>query len=216
MTIIITRIEPQKKNKNRFSLFSGDSFLSGISGESILKYNLHAGDTIPEQILTEIKNNETRILLREQAYRFLARRAHSVQELREKLQRKGFDLKSIAFILEELKQKNYLNDQDFANLLLKDELKLRKSGPLLLKQKLIIKGIPSAYADELIKNSYNEDKQYYNCRYLAKRKLGTLTKKEPLKRKQQLASYLKTKGYQWSTIQPVIDELIQEENNESE
>jgi regulatory protein len=216
MTITITRIEPQKKNKNRFSLFSGDTFLTGISAETKSKYNLHSGDSISTRILDEIKNTETGVLLREQAYRFLARRAHSVRELREKLQKKGYDHKSIAAILEELKHKNYLNDQDFARVLLKDEIQLRKSGPLLLKQKLLSKGIEAAYVDELIRNLFSEEKQARNCRSLAKKKLSTLSKKTPLKQKQQLATYLKTKGYLWSTIQPVINELLQENTNEFE
>ena len=216
MTITITRIEPQKKNKNRFSLFSADKFLTGISGETMLHYNLHSGDTISAEILEEIKNAETGVVLREQAYRFLARRAHSVQELREKLLKKGYDLKAIAGILEELKHKNYLNDQDFARLLVKDEIQLHKCGPLLLKQKLLSKGIEATYIDELLKNFYPDEKQIRNCRYLAQKKLNTLAKKTPLKQKQQLAAYLKSKGYLWSTIQPIINRLLQENNDELE
>jgi regulatory protein len=216
MTITITRIEPQKKNKNRFSLFAGDAFLTGISGETMLHYNLHSGDTIPAEILAEIKNLETLINLREQAYRFLARRAHSVQELREKLLNKGYDLKAIAGIVEELKHKNYLNDQDFARILLKDEIQLHKYGPLLLKQKLLAKGIAAAYIDKLLQDFYPDEKQIRNCRYLAQKKLKTLAKKTPLRQKQQLATYLKTKGYLWSTIQPIINRLIQENNDEFE
>ncbi len=216
MTITITRIEPQKKNKNRFSLFSGDTFLTGISGETMLHYNLHTGDAISAQILAEIKNTETGVILREQAYRFLARRAHSVQELREKLQKKGYDLKSIASILEDLKHKNYLNDHDFASVLVKDELQLRKSGPLLLKQKLLSKGIAAAYIDDLLKNFYPDEKQIRNCRYLAQKKLKTLATKTPIKQKQQLATYLKAKGYLWSTIQPIINQLLQENTDEFE
>jgi regulatory protein len=214
MTFTISRIEPQKKNKNRFSLFSGDTFLIGITSDTMLKYNLHAGDTISSRTLAEIGDSENGVLLREQAYRFLARRAHSIQELREKLQRKGFTPESIAPVLEELKHKNYLNDPEFARLFLADELKLRKSGPLLIKQKLIVKGIEPGHIDELIARVYNEEQQQRNCRYLARKKLSSLVKKTPPKQKQQLADYLKAKGYRWSTIQSVVNELIQEENNE--
>jgi hypothetical protein len=121
MTITITRIEPQKRIKI-VSPFSDDTFLTGISGQTMLQYNLHSGDTISAEILAEINNAETGVALREQVYRFLARRAHSVQELREKLLKKGYDLKAIAGIVEELKHKNYLNDQDFARILIKDEI----------------------------------------------------------------------------------------------
>jgi regulatory protein len=216
MTITITRIEPQKKNKNRFSLFAGDAFLTGISGETLVRYTLHVGAAISTRTLAEIKNTETVIAVREQAYRFLARRAHSVQELREKLQKKGFELKTIVNILEDLKHKDYLNDLDFARLLVKEELKLRKSGPLLLKHKLLSKGIELSQVDELIQNLYHEEKQLQNCRYLAKKKLRTLAKKTPVKQKQQLAAYLKAKGHLWAIIQPVINELVQEHNNEFE
>jgi regulatory protein len=216
MTITITRIESQKKNKNRFSLFADDTFLTGISGETMLQYNLHSGDTISDQTLADIQNTETGVVLREQAYRFLARRAHSVQELRDKLLKKGHDLKAIASLVEELKHKNYLNDQDFARILVKDEIQLHRCGPLLLKQKLLSKGIEATCIDELMKNFYPDEKQIRNCRYLAQKKLKTLSKKTPLKQKQQLATYLKTKGYLWPTIQPIVNRLLQENNDEFE
>jgi len=216
MLSTITRIEAQKKNKKRFSLFSGDTFLTGISGETLLHLNLHTGDSLSDKTLEEIKYRENTLALQEQAIRFLARRAHSVQELREKLVKKGYDLISISRLLEELKNKKYLNDQEYAKLLVKDELQLRKSGPLLLKQKLISKGIAPALRDDLIKNLCTDEIQIHNCLQLGQKKLHTLTKKPVAKQKQQVVSYLKTKGYNWETIQKVLSELIKEINNEFE
>jgi regulatory protein len=211
MAITITRIDPQKKNKNRFSLYAGETFVAGLSAETILHHNLHAGDSISTALLEEIKNSELNISIREQAYRFLARRAHSVRELREKLMKKGFEPKLISAILAELKHKNYLNDQDYARLLVKDEIQLRRSGPLLLKQKLMSKGIESNAIDELLDKTYSEEKQIQNCRYLARKKLSTLAKKPALKQKQMLCLYLKNKGFHWETIQTMAAELLQED-----
>lgn len=216
MLSTITRIEVQKKNKNRFSLYSGDTFLIGISGETLIHFNLHTGDSISGQTLEEIKVRENTLALKEQALRFLARRAHSIRELREKLLKKGYDLKSITRILEELQHKNYLNDLEFAELLLKEEVQLRKSGPLLLKQKLNGKGIDPSVTDDLLRKIYSEELQIRNCRSLGQKKLATLSRKTPVKQKQQLVSYLKSKGYNWDLIQKVISELIREVPDEFE
>jgi regulatory protein len=141
MSITITKIEHQKKNKQRYSLYSEDKFILGISIESLLEFNISAGMDIPDELLHKIEQKEKYVAIREQAWRFLARRMHSRKELRDKLIAKKHEQIDIDKIIHELENKKYLNDTSFAQQIISDEINLNKTGPLLIKNKLLKKGV---------------------------------------------------------------------------
>jgi len=101
----------------------------------------------------------------------LARRPHSCAELKTKLIKKGFDKELIAKLIEELKKKKYLDDEEYTRLFIQDEFKLKKSGPLIIKHKLLSKGIDQVTINDLIQEIYSEELQLQNCDYLAQKKI---------------------------------------------
>jgi len=215
MNYIITKIEPQKKNNYRFSLFSNDKFIIGVSDANLLKYKLRVGAELTNELLENLKNQEEKDSVLDSAFRFLARRQHSIFELRQKLQRKTNNKSVIETVVDELSKKEYLNDRDFAAAFMNEEIKLKKSGPLLLRKKLIQKGVNAEVIEELISTSYQSETQISNCEYLAKKKLNTFTKTSGSQPKIiKLNNYLKQKGYNWEICEKVINSLSIGENDE--
>ncbi|MCK4560677.1 MAG: RecX family transcriptional regulator [Calditrichia bacterium] len=207
MSITITKIERQKKNKQRYSLFSEDKFIVGISEESLLEFNIYSGRDLSEEVLTQIEKKENFIAIREQAWRFLARRMHSEKELRDKLINKGYDQENIDNIILELKNKNYLNDNSFARQLISDEIYLKKCGPVLIKNKLLKKGVEITLVSSLIDEFYDEELQYQNCRYFANKKFSSLKNISDSSKKTKLANFLIQKGFSWDICNRIISEL---------
>jgi regulatory protein len=204
MAITITKIERQKKNNQRYSLFSNDKFIVGVSEETLLEFNIASGSQLSEESLDKIKQKETYVEIREQAWRFLARRMHSEKELEIKLINKGFEKSNIEKLIEELRGKKYLNDEIFARQLIADEIELKKSGPILIKNKLLKKGVEMSLVGSLLDDSYPEELQYTNCEYHARKKLKSLTKKDESVIKNRLATYLTQKGFSWEIINTII------------
>ena len=207
MSITITKIERQKKNKQRYSLFSEDKFIVGISEESLLEFNIYSGKDLSEEVLTQIEKKENFIAIREQAWRFLARRMHSEKELSDKLINKGYDQENIDNISLELKNKNYLNDNSFARQMISDELYLKKSGPVLIKTKLLKKGVEITLVSSLIDELYDEELQYQNCRYFANKKFSSLKNINDGSKKTKLANFLIQNGFSWDICNRVISDL---------
>jgi hypothetical protein len=85
MPITITRIEPQKRKNNRYSLFAGAEFIISVNDKTLLEFGIHTGQKLSEEIIVKIKKKESYYLLYEQALRYLARRAHAKYELGKKL-----------------------------------------------------------------------------------------------------------------------------------
>ena len=209
MLLTISKITPQKNKKNRYSLYSNEQFLIGISEEVLVSFGIYTGCKINDATLKKIKEKEYFISIRDQGLRFLSRRPHSIKELEKKLIRKGFKRSYISLIIDQFKQKDYLNDEKFSRILIKEEMKLKKNGPLLIKNKLIVKGIDPLKADKMIENMYDEKDQCENCQELAVKKIKLLTKFPQEEQKKKLAVYLKQKGYYWGTVQSILDTFTQ-------
>jgi regulatory protein len=207
MSKLITKIEQQKKKKNRYSLFSGEKFITGVSEETLLEFNIYQGKELTTKIINKIIEQENLISIREQAWRFLSRRAHSVKELHDKLVNKGFNKDKVNQILEDLKIKDYLNDDHYARQLILDEINLKKSGPLLIKNKLIKKGIEFNIVDELLDELYDEAKQIENCQKIAEKKSMSFKNKELRDKNTKLTNCLIQKGFEWDICNKVILEI---------
>ena len=209
MKSVITKIEPQKKNKKRFSIYNNNEFIIGVSDVTLLKFNLHVGVEINEDLIEKIKNKEDFYSLKDSAYRFLSRRQQSVKELKDKLNKKSGNTNLINKVINELLDKNYLNDLTFAKVFLKEEIKLKKNGPLLIKSKLFQKGVSREIIDSLISSDYTDGIKIENCTYLAEKKLRSLNKTiSGQDKKRKLINFLKQKGYDWETCDQVIHSII--------
>ena len=130
-----------------------------MAGQTLLDLNLQCGRELTDEVLEGIKKMEYTYSLQEQAFRFLARRPHSSGELKTKLINKGFNRESISELIAQLKEKNYLNDDDFTRLYIQEELRLKKSGPLVIKHKLLRKGIEQTSIEDFIAELYPEELQ---------------------------------------------------------
>lgn len=207
MSITITKIERQKKNKQRYSLFSEDKYIVGISEESMMEFNIYSGIDLSDELLIKIEQKEKYVAIREQAWRFLARRMHSKKELRNKLVNKGHEQENIDIIITELQNKKYLNDTLFAQQLISDEINLKKSGPILVKNKLLNKGVDINLVSSLLDELYDEKLQYQNCQYFAKKKVNSLKNFDSHSKKSKLGNFLIQKGFSWDMCNRVISEL---------
>jgi regulatory protein len=208
MSLLITKIIRQKKNNNRYSLMSGEEFIIGLADETMIEFNIHPGMQLSEKTLDKLKKKENIVALKEQAWRFLARREHSTKELSDKLLHKNFSPADVKFIIEDLINKDYLNNTRFARQLINEEITLKRNGPRLIKANLLKKGIDMSVTDELLAEIYPENRQSENCHWLAGKKLNSLVQLEPEKQKKRLADFLNRKGFTWEIISRVIGELI--------
>lgn len=216
MPIIISKIEQQKKNSKRYSLFAGDDFIIGISEQCLLEFNIQRGMELSPESLSKIQIRENLIAAREQSWRYLSRRPHSTKEMRDKLSIKKYTKDIIDEIISDLTDKDYLNDHSFSKELITDEIKYKRSGPLLIKSKLFKKGIPVNIFEPLINQHYPTEYQSENCLQLAKKKQKLIDKLDRKAQQVKLGNYLQQKGFTWDIISPIISELFKGVDDETE
>ena len=197
----ITKIEVQKKNSKRYSLYSDDVFLFGVSEDTLVHFHIRKGLDYSDDDLKEILQHEEVMQCLAQAYRYLSRRQHLTAELIRKLRLKDFENSVIEKVVSQLKQDKYLNDQNFIKDFIKDEIKFRKSGPLIIQKKLMGKGAARQDIENLLNNSYTEEAQIANAKYLHSKKSRSADKPDVKK----LNTHLQQKGFTWEIIRKVLD-----------
>lgn len=83
-----------------------------------------------------------------QAVSFLARRDHSVHELRQKLLKKGHDEETLEPVLDELQQRGYLDDRRYAQMILRHHYS-RGQGPQKIRYLLNQQGISNSMMQDV-------------------------------------------------------------------
>lgn len=207
----ISQIEPQKKNKNRVNVYLDGKFGFGLSREVLLKYPLHEGDTIHEDLIRDVLISEEKAIAKGKALRFLSYRARSVAEVRKKLNQGGFTEQVIEPIIEDFLRVGLLNDEHFASLYVESRMSQKPMGRRLLKQELLFKGIQEDIVEHAIESGYRELRDEEIARNLIRKRIMQYQNMESLKKKKKLTDFLQRRGFDWEVINTVIRELHLEE-----
>ena len=195
----ISKITPQKKNGNRFSIFINEVFAIGISMDTLIEFNLSKGMYISEQLLVEITNSEYVNKVREYLIGLLSRRDHARNELRDKARKKDFPSEIVEQILDELTEKKYLNNLLFAKKFTRDKFEFNKWGKNKIRTELYKIGISESDINIALQEiSLNDATD--KIQTLVKKNKRKFLRTEPIKRKKKIFDFLLRKGYDSNNI----------------
>ena len=208
----ITRIESQKKNPSRKSIYADGAYVAGVSEETLFRSALRTGDEITvERLKTLVKLEETSSAKRV-ALRFLAHRPRTRKEVRNKLREKEFGEDDINFTLDTLQRAGLINDGAFARMYIRDALAAKSTGKILLKRKLLMMGVEKTIVESALQETLGGGDEEASAleagRKFLKKSATPRSATERGKLRNRLASFLGRRGFQWSTIQPVVKELL--------
>jgi regulatory protein len=206
---IITKIEVQKKNKDRVNIYMNEEFAFACGAELIYIHNITRGRSMEKEELLDIINEDNYIKGKSYALHFLERSFKSQKQVSDKLLAKELDVKTINRVLEFLKQYDFIDDKRYVELFIKE--KIRSSGKNKIKFSLLKKGLP----EELIKDELNKitnQQQLEIALNLAEKKIRTLSKSEKELRKlyKKTADYLVRNGYDFGIVNEVLGKITKD------
>lgn len=145
-------------------------------------------------------------IIRSKIAKFCAFRERATKEVIMRL--RTYDLKEedISIIIAEMKKEGFLDDGRFARLYAGGKFRIKKWGKLKIKRELRLKGV----SDEDINAGLAEiEGQTYleTLESLAVRKFEALKEKNLYIRKNKVATYLVSKGYESELIRGVLNKL---------
>ena len=151
----------------------------------------------------KIKIDENLYSIKTKALNFLSFRPRSIKEVEISLLKKGFDKESIAIVLEELIQKKYLNDEDFARTFAMHLIKNKMLGKIAVYNRFFIHQIDQDILHSILDELYEK----YQPKDLIKKiveKKGSNDNINPIKNR-KMVDHLKRKGYSWSEISSALN-----------
>lgn len=146
------------------------------------------------------------------ALRFLSYRPRSEKEVRDRLIRKKIDSQIIEKIIAKLKEKKFLNDEEFAKWWIEQRTKVRPKAIRVITLELKQKGISNEIIESLLSKDVSSEEQVSNDLELANKLIEKRIERFRNSSKQEiyqkLGSYLSRRGFDWETIKQSIDELF--------
>ena len=146
------------------------------------------------------------------ALRFLSYRPRSEKEVRDRLIRKKIDSQIIEKIIAKLKEKKFLNDEEFAKWWIEQRTKVRPKAIRVITLELKQKGISNEIIESLLSKDVSSEEQVLNDLELANKLIEKRIERFRNSSKQEiyqkLGSYLSRRGFDWETIKQSIDELF--------
>ena len=146
----ITKIEQQKKNKKRMSVFIDGEFSFGADNFTLLSLHLSENDEITEERLAVIKNTAVFEDAKNYAANLVSRRSYTEKAMREKLIAHIGDEEITDKTISFLKEYKLIDDYDYAMRYSHDLVHLKKLGITSVKWKLKEKGISSQTIEKVL------------------------------------------------------------------
>lgn len=203
--MIITKIEKQKNNKNRSSVFLDEKFAFGIEDIDLFKLKLKEGLQITDDELENIKKTVVYSKAKDYAFGLAAKFSYTRCVLAKKLRDKEYDDDTINKVILFLEEYKLIDDYDYAKRYINDALKIKGLGITRIKYELRQKGIDIKIINEIMDNIECDSLEEESILPLAKKKLSSdFSYKNIMKAKR----YLVSKGYSYELIDKTINSII--------
>ena len=194
----ITKIEIQKSNDERANLYLDEKFFSGISLELVVKEHLKVGMEIDENKLSELILEDEKGKALAKAVKYIGSNLKTEKQLRDYLKKKEYNFATIDYVMDKLKEYDYLNDENFAKAYILTYSK--KYGKLKLKSQLKIKGIKDSVIENLLEDVQSDSIDLVAKKYMKNKELT-------YENLQKLMRFLYSRGYEFDDINSCVNRL---------
>lgn len=144
------------------------------------------------------------------ALKFLSYRPRSEKEIRDKLFQKKASSEVIEKVASKLKEKKFINDEEFAKLWIESRNRSKPRSLRLIKLELKQKGISQDLIDKMINDEGLMINDLESAKKLVEKRLPRYKGLDRQKIYEKLGRYLASKGFGWDTIKQVVDEVLDE------
>lgn len=206
--MIITKIERQKKNRSRMSVFVDEHYAFSVSEDIYARFILHTGQHLTDEERAQIEKAENESSVKRTALKFRSFRPRSVKEISEYLQKKGYDESASAIGIQFLTENNLINDEEFARMLCRDRLMLKPIGKSAMRQLLYKKGIERTLTERILNEIYTADSEKVLALKEGERKFKRVASLPVLTQKKRIFEHLVRRGYDSSLSMNIVSQLV--------
>tara|TARA_B100000315_G_C14586301_1_gene593204 strand:- start:809 stop:1438 length:630 start_codon:yes stop_codon:yes gene_type:complete len=202
----ITDVKIQNKRLDRRSVYINNEYAFSVSEGICFSNNLEVGRFLSEKQIKLLKSLDENEKIKQDAFRLLGYRQRSIKELTDKLIKKGWEPDQVQTVIQELINKGFLDDLEFARMFAREKVKLKFIGPPALRGELFKVRIEKEIQDQVVEDIYTEFPTIELIRSLLSRKKIKTFESLDEKQKKRIINMLRRKGFNWDDIQSAIKE----------
>ena len=205
----ITALDVQKKDPNRVNLHVDGEFRIGLAAEIAWSAHLHVGDELSEEQLAALERQDAAWKAREAALALLSFRPRTRSELQRRLKEKGYAPEVAEETVASLGTMGLVDDSSFAEMFVRDRVRLRPKGARQLTQELRAKGVDAETARAAIGEVLErEDASETELARRATARWRPRAGEEPQRARRRLHGFLARRGFGGEAIRTVMDEVL--------
>ncbi|WP_373854706.1 recombination regulator RecX [Clostridium arbusti] len=203
----ITKIEIQKKRKDRVNVYINNEYSFSCSAELVFSHSLKKDIEVDIEYLKKITDEENYMKCKNDGLRAIEKSYKTEKEIITKLIKKEHSEESIKRTIEFLKQYNFVDDYRYVDLFIKERIK--KQGKKKIKYELLKKGIEENIINDKI-DDINDEYEISIMDTLARKKYRILIKSEEdsFKIYNKMFNYLARLGYNNTVISKVVKNIL--------
>ncbi len=210
----VTGITARKRERGRFLIAIAGAPAFTLSEETLFRAGLQIGDELDPAAITRLLADDDVARSTEAALHFLAYRARSEQEVRDRLKRGAFSPEAIDATIMKLNEWRYLDDADFARRWVESRARGKPRGQRLLQQELRQKGIDAETSKQVIAEADLDE--VAAATELARKRLSTMAGEDPAAIKRKIGAYLARRGYGFDVVRQALEQATGEPVDEAE
>lgn len=213
----ITSVEPQKKNPHRFNIYLDGQFAFGADEDLVVEHRLVVGKVLDtsdvEKLLFEAEVGK----LMERMYRLWNIRPRSEREVRNYLKNLSYKRKvkgqeeiseaSVELLINKLKQKGLLSDEEFAKSWVEARRKSKQKGIRAIKAELYQKGIDREIIEQVVSEQVTGDSEAILAQQALEKKLKLWKNLPTVEFKKKAYQFLLRRGFEYEVVKEVIDKI---------
>jgi len=201
----VTAIRDGKRGK-RVNVYLNEKFAFSLEAEVAVKEGVRTEQALSEDDIKALKKADLFQRCLDAAFRYLSYRPRSEAELRQRLNKRGFDEASVAAVLAKLKAQGLVDDLAFAEFWKDNRQSFRPRSQWLTRLELRQKGIAQEIIDRVAAQVDDEDSAYRAA--IAKTHRLPTADYDGFRRR--LGEHLKRRGFGYGLIKTTVERVWQE------
>ncbi|MDE5977534.1 MAG: RecX family transcriptional regulator [Turicibacter sp.] len=177
-----------------------------VHEELVLKFRLVIGKELDEEQIIELNQKLDLGRAYQYALNLLSKKSYTTVQIYEKLEVKAYEAGIIQEVLKRLVNVGLLNDEQYVQSYIQQQMVMGKKGPHKIKQELHQKGISDRLIAQYL-SIYEEEAQLEHATKLANQVLRTNKRYGPYLIKQKVSQHLTAKGFSRSVIDQALSNL---------
>ena len=207
---IITKLERQKHDSKRVSVFVDEEYAFSLSDELVILHKLAVGKDVNLLPLKELAEEDDFSRALTACYELLGRSEKTEKQLREYLTKKTYSEETADRVTDRLKELGYLDDRAYAERFTEN---CRGLGKRAIRCKLSSRGVPQAIITEVLNALPDESLLEDACR-LAEKQRARYAALPEREQKRKISEFLARRGYDWDTVSGAVEHLFSVEEDD--